>query len=62
MSKIKILKYMEEEVEVWMKKNVGSDNRDDWSNYFRWCCHCGSYVHVDDYSGDRDICDGCDSD
>jgi hypothetical protein len=57
----RIPKYTEEEAVKWLEQKGKSTCREDRANYFRWCGHCDTYVHVDDFSGANDICDDCDS-
>jgi hypothetical protein len=53
-----ILKMTQSEAERFIESKGGT--WDDRGEYVRFCLHCGSWVPVDAYSGNRDICDDCD--
>lgn len=54
----KMLKMTESKARQYVEQEMGGD-WEDRSEYVRYCCECGSWVDVDDYSGNLDKCDDC---
>lgn len=53
-----MLKMTESEARQYVEQEMGGDWEDS-PEYVRYCCECGCWVDVDDYSGDLDKCDDC---